>query len=303
MALCLLALPLFAILGIFSIKYRTLAKDALHCLFRTVTLRKCESGLDDRIRSSITGNLLPYLPRTAKFVYRHYQLLSWILVVLVLWSGYESTIGLINYAKYGNCNGPASTGFCLFDPTGTYSSVSEVDALVPEKTTLPINDDTDPLIGDPNAPITIIEFGCYSCPYTKRAEPIVRELLKKYNSTINVRYKSFIIPRHDLALPSALAADCAREQNAYLSYHHALFEHQEHLNKTTLYDIAQDIGLNMTTFTDCLTTERYRAEVDLDVAEGLAAGVHATPTFFINNRIIVGPKPTKTFEAIIEELT
>jgi hypothetical protein len=113
MVLCLLALPVFAVLSIFSVKYRRLTKDALECLFKTVTLRKCTSGLDDRIRSDITGTFLKYSPKTARFFYKNYKIISWIILILFLLSTYFSAVGVYNYAKYGNCNGAQSTAFCV----------------------------------------------------------------------------------------------------------------------------------------------------------------------------------------------
>ena len=116
MVLCWIALPVFAVLGIFSVRYRKLTLDSLDCIFRTVTLRKCNSGLDDKIRSDVTGTFLKVSPRTAKFFYKNYKIIAWILLIIFLWSFYASSVGIYNYAKYGNCNGPDSDGFCIFDP-------------------------------------------------------------------------------------------------------------------------------------------------------------------------------------------
>src|SRR3989338_3930610 len=146
MVLCLLALPIFLVLGIFSVKYRQLAKDALECLFSTVTLRKCRSGLDDRIRSQITGKMLTFSPKAASIVYRHYKLLSWIVLLLFVWSAYEGGIGVYNYVYYGNCNGPEATGFCLLDPTGEHSGVSEVELDTQQETIFPLLEADDPIV-------------------------------------------------------------------------------------------------------------------------------------------------------------
>ena len=85
MVLCLLALPIFAILGIFSLKYRKLTKDSLECLFKTITLKKCSSGLDDKIRSDVTGTFLKYSPKTARFFYKHYKIISWIILIIFIY--------------------------------------------------------------------------------------------------------------------------------------------------------------------------------------------------------------------------
>jgi len=122
MVLCLLALPIFAILGIFSLKYRKLTKDSLECLFKTITLKKCSSGLDDKIRSDVTGTFLKYSPKTARFFYKHYKIISWIILIIFIWSVYASSVGIYNYAKHGNCNGPQSSAFCVIKAAGDGSS-------------------------------------------------------------------------------------------------------------------------------------------------------------------------------------
>lgn len=119
MVLCLLALPIFAILGLFSLKYRKLTKESLDCMFRTVTLRKCRSGLDERIKSDVTGKLMKVSPRIARGFYKNYKLISWIIILLFVWATYISAIGIYNYYAYGNCNGENSSEFCILNPTGT----------------------------------------------------------------------------------------------------------------------------------------------------------------------------------------
>ena len=98
--ICLIALPIFLVLGIFSVKYRILAKEAFDCIFRAITLRKCESKLDQRIKSRITGKILKYHPGTARFFFKNFELLSWIFVALFILSLIFSAIGIYNYAFY-----------------------------------------------------------------------------------------------------------------------------------------------------------------------------------------------------------
>ena len=197
MVLCLIALPIFAIIGIFSIKYRKLTKDALECLFKTVTLRKCKSGLDDRIKADLTGRVLKFSPKTASIFYKHYKIISWVILIILLWSLYVSGVGLYNYVNYGNCNGPESIGFCMLDPTGKNSKVSEIDITTQTEIVYPSIEADDPIIGPKDAELTIIEFGCYICHYTARAEPIVREVISYYKGKVNFQFKSFYIPHHN----------------------------------------------------------------------------------------------------------
>lgn len=116
MVFCIVALPILAILGIFSVRYRMLAKESFDCVFRTITFRKCHSQLDQRIKSRITGKILKYHPGTAKFIFKHFEILSWIFMILFIVSAVFSGIGIYNYVAYGNCNGPGSNAFCIFNP-------------------------------------------------------------------------------------------------------------------------------------------------------------------------------------------
>src|SRR3989338_5468889 len=301
MVLCLLALPVFAVLSIFSVKYRKLTLEALDCLFKTATLRKCRSGLDDRIKADVTGRMLKYSPKAAGFIYRHYKLLSWIILALFVWSIYGSSVGIYNYVVYGNCNGPADTGFCMLDPTGKNSKTSEVDVDTQGTFIPPVLESNDPLIGDKNAELTIIEFGCYACPYSRSAEPIVKEVLDYYKGKVNIQFKTFVIPRHTYSYQAALAANCAQEQGQYQRYHEVMFEKQDYMVNASFSEFAMTIGLNMTEFNDCMAKEEYKAEINEDTLMGMNAGVTGTPTFFINQQKIVGPKPFRTFKAIINK--
>ncbi|MEK6984349.1 MAG: thioredoxin domain-containing protein [Nanoarchaeota archaeon] len=301
MVLCLIALPVFAVLGIFSVKYRKLAVEAIDCLFKTATLRKCKSGLDDRIKAEITGKALKFSPKAAGFIYRHYKAMSWIIVVVFLWSVYESSVGIYNYAKFGNCNGPAETGLCLLDPTGKNNRISSVDVDIQREIVYPMIEKDDPIIGNEKAELTVIEFGCYACPYTKKAEPIVEDVIDYYKGKVNFQFKSFYIPPHSNSYQSALAANCAQEQGAYHQYHKLLFELQENMSSNKLSQIAETLGVDTKKFDECLEKEKYKSEVEADTLMGMHAGVTGTPTFFINKQKIVGPKPFRTFRALIDE--
>lgn len=114
MVICIIALPVLALLGLFSLKYRILAKEAFHCLFESIQLKPCTSGLDNRIKSKFSAKLM-WLPPLARFFYRYFTILSWIFVILLLLSIAFSAYGIYNYAKYGNCNGKQSDGFCIFN--------------------------------------------------------------------------------------------------------------------------------------------------------------------------------------------
>ena len=300
MVLCIIALPIFAILGIFSLKYRKLTAEALDCLFRTATLRKCRSGLDDKIKSAMTGKAMKFSPKLARLIYRNYKLISWIILIILMWSLYGTSVGIYNYYLYGNCNGPDKTGFCALDPTGKNSKISEIGVDVQSEILYPVFELNDPVIGNKSAVLTIIEFGCYACPYTKKAEPVVKEVLDYYKGKVSLQFKTFSIPHHNASHISALASDCALEQNAYPQFHKLAFEQQDTLTKSNFTSIAKQLNLNASKFAECVLSEKYKPEVDADTLMGVNAGVTGTPTFFVNRQKIVGPKPFRTFKTVID---
>ena len=118
MILCFGALIVFAVLGIFSATHRELAKDAVECVFSNITLRPCKSGLDKRMKSQITGSILRKNPKAGRFVYKNFELLSWVFMIIMVVSTIYSVIGIYNYAVYGNCEGEDATGFCIYNQIG-----------------------------------------------------------------------------------------------------------------------------------------------------------------------------------------
>ncbi len=301
MVLCIIALPVFAILGLFSLKFRKLTMESLECMFRTVTFRRCRSGLDDRIRSGFTGKLMRVNSGLAKVFYKNYKLISWILLIVFIWATYTSAVGIYNYNIYGNCNGPESTGFCLLDPTGANSGTSGVGGSIHGERIFPVVEGDDYIFGNPDAELTIIEFGCFRCPYTKKAESIITEVLEHYEGRVNLQFKNMILPAHSLSYEAGLAGNCALEQDSYEEYHDLLFARQETIDYNGFFDIARELELDMPRFEMCLRDEKYEDEVRADSLSGVNALIQGTPTFFINDKVIVGPKPFKTFKRIIDK--
>ncbi len=118
MVLCLVALVIFAVLGIFSARYRALAREAFGCVFRMVTLRPCESGLNERIKAKVVGETLKRSPRAAKLVNHHFETLSFVFTVLFFVSLAYTAYGAYNLAVLGTCD-PANPQNCVFAPKAT----------------------------------------------------------------------------------------------------------------------------------------------------------------------------------------
>jgi protein-disulfide isomerase len=155
--------------------------------------------------------------------------------------------------------------------------------------------------GDPNAPITIVEFGDYQCPYCGRAETTVQDLLKKYNGKVKLAFRDFpLLGIHPFAQGAAEASRCAEAQNKFWPMHDAMYANQAKLTEDDLIKTASALGMNQEAFASCMKAGTYRAAIQQDMDAGQKAGVTGTPAFFINGRFLNGSVPEQQFEEIIK---
>lgn len=158
----------------------------------------------------------------------------------------------------------------------------------------------DPLLGPTSAAVTVIEFGDFQCPYTRSFQTSTfKELKNKYGDKIKWVFRDMPTGRHALSGESAEAAQCANEQGKFWEYHDLLFDRFA-ADPGSLRAYARQLGLDIQKFEECISSKRYRAEVNKDYREGKKAGVRITPTFFVNNIKLQGDVPLQSFEQIIE---
>jgi len=160
--------------------------------------------------------------------------------------------------------------------------------------------DDDSAKGPAKAPITIVEFSDYQCPYCSRAETTVTDVLKKYGDKIRLVYRDYPLSFHQNANVAAQASECAKEQGKFWEMHGAMFANQSKLAATDLVETAATIGLEKDKFKSCLDSGKYKDEVQKDFEDGQKAGVTGTPTFFINGIPMVGARDVNSFAEIID---
>ncbi len=157
------------------------------------------------------------------------------------------------------------------------------------------------LRGDPKAPITIVEFSDFQCPYCKQTEATLKNVLSKYNGQVNVAFRDFPLgPVHPHAEMAAEAARCAGEQGKFWEFHDALFDDQSKLDEPGLNATAQKLGLDANSFQSCLTSGKYKVQVSQDEEDGKKAGVTGTPGFFVAGIFVNGAQPEAEFDKIID---
>lgn len=155
--------------------------------------------------------------------------------------------------------------------------------------------------GNPKAPVMIVEFSDYQCPYCHQVEPTVKQLLAKYGDKVSFAYRDYPLRAiHSQAEIAAEASRCALEQGKFWEYHDQLFTSSK-LDKDSLTEYAKNLGLDEKEFGTCLSSEKYKSAIDKDLAEGGKAGVNGTPGFFINGIALSGAKQEDSFTQIIDD--
>lgn len=158
-----------------------------------------------------------------------------------------------------------------------------------------------PATGAVDAPIELIEFSDFECPFCAQALPTVKRVMAVYGDRVRLVYRHYPLPIHPRARPAAEAASCAAAQDEFWEYHDRLFAHQNELSDAELKGHAVAIGLDAAAFNACYDATAHKADVDADIEAGNEAGVSGTPAFFINGRLLSGAQPFEAFKRVIDE--
>jgi protein-disulfide isomerase len=159
-----------------------------------------------------------------------------------------------------------------------------------------------PFKGPQDAPITIVEFSDFQCPFCKQVVSVLSQVLEQYPGRVKLAFRDFPIPTiHPHAQKAAEAAHCAEEQGKFWEYHDLLFAKQDELPTENFVDYARSLGLEAAAFQTCLESHRQKDRVEQNHADGMKAGVSGTPAFFINGRLLSGAQPLEAFKTMIDE--
>ena len=159
-----------------------------------------------------------------------------------------------------------------------------------------------PSRGAATAPVTIVEFSDFQCPYCKQAAPILDAVTKKYGDRVRVVFKNFPLPIHPRATPAAKAAVCAGEQGKFWAYHDRLFTSSD-LSDAALHDYAQQLGLDTAAFDRCVSTDAVNATLTADAEQARKLQVSGTPTIFVNGKQVRGQADIDAISSLIDEET
>ena len=158
-----------------------------------------------------------------------------------------------------------------------------------------------PIKGPNNAPVTVVIFSDFQCPFCSRVEPTLKQIESDYKGKVKFAWKNQPLPFHNHAELAAEASLAANEQGKFWELHDKMFANQQKLERADIEGYAKELGLNMGKFSAALDSGKFKDKVAKDMAEGTAAGASGTPTFFINGNKLVGAQPVDSFKKIIDQ--
>ena len=182
----------------------------------------------------------------------------------------------------------------LFDAAG-------VEILLDPPRVNPVVEAFNPFRGPADAPVVLVEYTDYQCPYCDRAQPTIKAVRERYGDSVVHVFKNLPLPMHQQATLAAEAALCAADQGKFWELHDWLFANKNNISNDTLTAQAEALGLDIPVFTACVDSRTHKAEVEADAKEAGEFGIRGTPGFVVNGRILTGAQPLEAFVAVIDD--
>lgn len=306
--ICIIALIVFSILGIFSATHRVLAKEAFDCVLRRITLRPCATGFDEKIKGKIIGKLLSRSVLAARAFNKHFELISWLFFVLMIGSTFFVVRGGYNYYLYGSCNGLNESGFCVFDPMGENNKVSPVNSNAcpihetAKKTITLANLNFDQFPQKKfNSKNQVVFVGCYNCDYSRKVYPLIQKLINKNKADFTFIH----IPAKEETNHVSDYVYCLykEDQEKFWSFNNKVFasDKKDVENNDHIKQLAGSVGFDMTKLQQCVLSNETKNVVNQQFEQIQATGIYGTPTIFINGETFVGPKPYRVYEKSLKK--
>jgi protein-disulfide isomerase len=307
--LCILALIIFSILGIFSASQRALAKEALDCVFRRVTFRPCNTGFREKIKGKILSKLINRSVFLARIFNKHYELFSWIFFILMAGSTIWVLRGGYNFYIYGSCNGLNESGFCAFDPSGENNKVTTVGdnsaCGITQKSEKNVTLNNVDLSSFPTQNIgskdTVVFIGCYACDYSRKAYPDIQKLMKEKKT-------NYVFAHYPAKGDTTFLGDigyCVYKdyKDKYWDFNNYLFAADKDfvLNKINADKILRNFNFDVKKVNECANSTETKNAVQNQITELNKTNLYGTPTIFINSKPFVGPKPYRVYRSALNK--
>lgn len=294
--LCIASFIVLLVLSVFSARFRPYVREAYDCVFRRITFRACNTGFDVKVRSTITVALSKRSEGLAKLFNRYFELVSWIFVVSFLVSLGWTIRGGYLFWTTGSCNGLNQGGFCVLDPSGENNAVSGT-GLECRTGGNPIGDLTLENVNIEKKQITFI--GCYACKYSKQTYPLIKQLAADYGASVEYVF----YPTHREA-EYLLPYDYAVKQVApdkYLAWMDRMYilPIEAVADKNQVLQLIKEMGIDLTAVEKIASDSATLSLMQRRVYEIDKTGIYGTPTIFINEKPVVGPKPYRVYRIML----
>jgi hypothetical protein len=302
---CLLAFIVLGVISVFNAAYRDLAKEAYDCVFRRITLRPCNTGFKEKMQAKLVGKMLSKSVWAARILNKNFELFSWILFLSTILSIFWAGKGLYNFYMYGSCNGLNQTGFCALDPTGENNKISAAGASCgggsgdESVVTLEGVDLSLFPAQQIGAADTVVMIGCFACEYTRKAYPLVKQLLAEHEA-------NFVFAHYPVKEGMMDLLDmeyCAEQQNPDLYWQ--LIDRLLTMDVAALTDVAQidgvltELGYDVAALRACEADPQTTVGVTARRIELEKTNIYGTPLIFVNEKGLVGPKPYRVYERML----
>ena len=296
-------------MGIFSASQRALAKEALDCVFRRVTLRPCNTGFQEKVKGKLLAKVLKRSAFFAKVLNKYYEVFSWIFFVLMVGSTIWVLQGGYNFYVYGSCNGLNESGFCAFDPKGENNKVTSLGSNetcgITQKTEKTVTLNNADLSSFPTKNVggkdTVVFIGCYACDYSKKAYPDILKLLEKKKA--NYVFAHYPAKGDTTFLADAGYCIAKNYPDKYWDFNSYLFSADKDyvLNKENLDTILGKFSFDVKKINECANSAETKTAVEAQIKELNKTNIYGTPTIFINSKAFVGPKPYRVYRSEINQ--
>ncbi|MFH1254935.1 MAG: thioredoxin domain-containing protein [bacterium] len=305
--ICVIALIVFSIMGIFSLAYRNLAKEAFDCVFRRITFRPCNTGFDQKIKSKIMAKLLTRSVFVARIFNKYFEVFSWIFLILMVWSIFYTIKGGYNYYLYGSCNGLNQAGFCAFDPKGENNKITDISQAcgTEEKSEKNVSLNGVDLLSFPTKNVgskdTVVLIGCYECDYTRKAYPDIQKLVREKKA--NYIFAHYPAKENTNFLSEVGYCVYKEYGDRFWSFNDYLFT----VDKVEIYQpeyintILRNFYFDVNKINGCVENPETKQLVNEQISELRKTHLYGTPTVFINGKAFVGPKPYRVYKSILNK--
>ncbi len=305
---CIISFIVLSILGIFSASNRALAKEALSCVGRRVTFRPCDTGFDEKIKAKILGKTINYSEKLTRFFNKYFEALAWVFFAVMMAASVFFFRGLFLYYTTGSCNGLNATAFCAFDPTGKNNTVS-----APGVCLIPSADSAQSMsldgvdlnqfpVQNPESQERIVMVGCYTCEFTHKTYPMIKKLAARYNTSFY--FLDWPVHSNGEFINNVGYVAYQKDPAKYWNLNDLIF--MEDFTKVSdpavLRKLLEEAGYLPDEILSAANSFGVNNETKGLIDQILTTKTPGTPTVFIGDEILIGPKPYRVYAIALKGL-